>query len=173
MKTAPPPADLDRWQRLLGQVLDGHLHEHVPDVAVDGIALVESRSIEFASHEVRVTENAAERCSCLDNRTRRSCAHRMAVAVKLWQQWISGLEYPPGDCDPYALAAEYRVAFCRALVERFLEPSPERLRERAMARFRAVRRRLEEAAASGRTRLFGDPETRSAAAPAPRRVALL
>jgi hypothetical protein len=172
MRPAPPASNLDRWHRLLAAVLDGKLHQGVPEVAIDGIALVPSRSVEFADHAVRVDESAAVSCSCLDDRTRHSCAHRMAVAVRLWQAWISGLEYPPGDCDPYALAAEYRHAFCRALVERFLEPSPERVWARKLARFEAVRRRENEAGPRECPPLFADSMVRSAAAGGPRRVAL-
>lgn len=172
MKVAPPPANLDRWDTLLTVVLETRIHERIPAVAVDGIALVESRTIEYASHEVRIQENAAVSCSCLNDRTQKSCAHRMAVAVRLWQAVMVGLGAHPGDADPYPLAADYRRPFLMTLVERFLEPSRDALRARRQARFQAVRRRLEETGPAERLTVFTESRSTSAAPRTVKRVEL-
>ena len=171
MKTAP--AFDPRWLSLLEQVLAQRLFEQVPDVAVDGIALVPSRTVEYADHAVRVDEYAAVSCSCLDNRTRHSCAHRMAMAVTLWQREMVGLGARSHLCDPHALTAEYWPAFCRMLVERYLSPSPERVRAQKRRRFEAVRRRLEATGPPERPRLFADSRATAGRQRAARPVALL
>ena len=54
-------------------------------VAIDGLALVDSRTVQDASHEVRVIGGRAVSCTCLAHRTRGVCPHRAYVALRLWQ----------------------------------------------------------------------------------------
>ena len=148
MRTDSPAAtDLARWQRHLAAVLDGHLHEQIAEVAVDGIALVPSRTVLVAGCSVRVEEGAAVACSCLHDCHTGACVHRMALAVRLWQRELLGAGCPldgPHGCDPYALPP---VALCLVLVARYLSPSPERVRAAKLRRWEAVRRREDEALA--------------------------
>ena len=81
------PEDLarqDRWRPFVLLVAAARLDRTVGPVGVDGIALVPSRSVSDAFHEVRVVDGAAAGCSCWPARKGRCCAHRMAVAVRLW-----------------------------------------------------------------------------------------
>lgn len=54
-------------------------------VGIDGMALVDSASVEDAAHEVRVQDGRAVRCSCWRFKRGRPCAHRAYVAIRLWE----------------------------------------------------------------------------------------
>lgn len=55
-------------------------------IAIDGLALVDSATVQDAAHEVTVIDGRAVRCSCWPSRRGQPCAHRAYVAIRLWEQ---------------------------------------------------------------------------------------
>lgn len=99
---APAPATLEQHiasrerppltpaQRLLPHVVEAQAQRHdlAISVALDGVALVESRTFEDAHHEVRCTIKGyrALSCSCWGYRQHGVCAHLAWAAIHLWER---------------------------------------------------------------------------------------
>lgn len=57
-------------------------------VAVDGIGLADSRSVEDASHEVRVRDGLTVTCSCWQFRKGHPCPHWCWCELRLWEEQL-------------------------------------------------------------------------------------
>ena len=78
-------ADLAAWVVAVQEAQETRADLAV-SVAVDGIALVASRSVEDADHAVSVSpQGQVTRCSCWQWRRNRVCAHACYVAIRLWE----------------------------------------------------------------------------------------
>ena len=84
-------------------------------VAVDGLALVDSRTTESASHEVSVSpDRQVTRCSCWQWKRNRVCAHAAFVAMRLFAE---SQDVDIGDAGARAVAL--------AIVNGFIAPPPK------------------------------------------------
>ena len=82
---APTPTDDERVLDAI-QTAQRTRADLAVSVAIDGIALIDSASVEHASHEVRVVDGRAVSCSCWPfRRYGRPCPHRAYVAIRLWE----------------------------------------------------------------------------------------
>lgn len=121
-KIAETP-DLARWMRAIDEARRLRLHRLEALVALDGVALVESRSIQYGAHEIRVSGRVALSCTCPAGRAKWPCVHRAGVALWLWEQ-----EYRDAGlaCD---LDEPHARALALTLVRRYLTlPVPARVR---------------------------------------------
>lgn len=121
-KIAETP-DLARWMRAIDEARRRRLHRVDNLVALDGMALVDSRSIDYGNHEVRVAGRVALSCTCPAGRAKKPCFHRAGVALWLWEQ-----EYRDAGmgCD---LDEPHARALALTLVRRYLTaPAPAHVR---------------------------------------------
>jgi len=105
------------------------LHRLNALVALDGVALVDSRSIEFGAHEVRVDGRVALSCTCPAGHAKQPCVHRAGVALWLWEEEYrdAGLQCDLDEAPARAIAL--------ALYQRYLTlPAPARVRSGPGAR---------------------------------------
>lgn len=95
---APRPSDDERAAKVIRDVIDEGTWAELLPLPIDGLVLAASRSVEYASHEVRIQGRVAVSCSgpCGMHPL---CWHRVQVALALWQD-----EHPEWDiravCDP-------------------------------------------------------------------------
>lgn len=79
-------SDADRWLAAIQEAQQSRADLAV-SVAVDGVALIASRSIEDADHAVSVSsERRVVRCSCWAWRRTKVCAHAALVCIWLWEE---------------------------------------------------------------------------------------
>lgn len=118
----PPPRESDaaRWLAAIQEAQRTRADLAV-SIAVDGVALVDSASIQDAAHEVTVIDGRAVRCSCWPSRRGRPCAHRAFVAVRLWEMEMGA-----------DLSQVGALALLSTLLNRYLDP-PRARRSWAMA----------------------------------------
>ena len=82
-QAAPTPEQ--RWLQYVREAQDTRADLQI-SVAIDGIALVDSRHVQDGGHDVRVQDGRVVWCTCLHYRTHgHICAHAAFVAIHLWE----------------------------------------------------------------------------------------
>lgn len=81
---APKPSEDERAAKIIRDVVAEGTWASLLPLPIDGLVLAESRSVEYASHEVRVRGRVAVSCSgpCGMHPI---CWHRVQVALACWQ----------------------------------------------------------------------------------------
>jgi hypothetical protein len=94
-------------------------------VGIDVVTLVDSRTVEDASHEVTVWTNPddpkdrrAIKCSCWPSKQGQPCPHRAYVAIRLWEEDMGA-----------DLSQAGAIALVSTLMNRYLD-APKRPREK-------------------------------------------
>lgn len=109
----PTSAYFQEWLKVVGQACAERADLEIGPLAIDGLVLVRSRSVEHAHHEVRTSGRVAVSCSCWPSRRGRPCSHRAAVAIRLWEDEM--------EVDLSAVPA---LALTNTLISAYLEPPP-------------------------------------------------
>ncbi|MGH2356302.1 MAG: hypothetical protein ACRDJN_32250 [Chloroflexota bacterium] len=105
----------DKWLKAIEEAQTSRPDLRIGPVGLDGVVLVESRSIEHAHHEVRVQDGVAMACTCWPSRKGLPCSHRCAVAIRLWE-WEMEVD----------LSTVTARALALTLITRYLDPKPAR-----------------------------------------------
>lgn len=108
-------ASLAQWLKAIQEAQKTRADLDV-SIAVDGIALVASRSVEDADHTVSVSrDRRVTRCSCWQWRRRRICPHACHVAIRLWEE-DQGMD----------LSQVGARALLSTIVNRYIAPPPKK-----------------------------------------------
>ncbi len=120
-RRAAPAPDAEYYQRIIEAVVRDGGWRALRPLPIDGLVLVDSRSVEFAAHEVRLRGRRVVHCSgpCQGHVT---CWHRVAVGLAAWSEQHPGWDLN-AVCDP---EGRPQAALIRALIREYLEPERTR-----------------------------------------------
>lgn len=112
------------WTKRIAEVLADGVHRRLLPLPIDGLVLVESRSIEYGHHEVRLHGRVAVHCTGPCG-AHPACFHRAAVGIASYLEEMAAVM---GTTPAHIHVERMPVAEVRRVIANYLTPAPTRRR---------------------------------------------